>query len=348
MQGFSGSETAKSYSVEFRIGQRIHSVGDTRRIGTVKYIGPVEGYSGTWVGIDWDNEDGKHDGSINGVFYFQAKSSKSASFVRPHNLSSGISLLKALEIRYRTTSTKEEEDEMYVLSASNKRVAVQLLGKDKIQDKLSRFEELTSVSLSYLGVSCSGVSGQISMYVPVAIKFGLLLNHKCRADLKELDLTGNLLSDWKSMNHLTARRVEFRIESKRFRVERFENQRSLGLRIMGRSCKAFFDILILGNVEIRNSRGIFYISKKSSNGRLNCLMIPRGSAGWGWIRLGEVILENSMRYRDYNVYLEASRNRAMMETKNGGAFTAKKRELWKSSELREIEGSFWRISKGNP
>lgn len=167
----------------FKSGQRVHSAGDTRRIGTVKYVGSVEGYSGTWVGVDWDDGgQGKHDGSHNGVQYFQARGLKTASFVRPHNLSSGITLLEALQVRYRGTSTKEEEDEMYVLSSTNKRVSIELLGKEKIQNKLSRFEELTGVSLSFLGVSSPGPSSQISNTLP---------------NLKQLDLSGNLLSDWK-------------------------------------------------------------------------------------------------------------------------------------------------------
>ncbi|KAM7511499.1 hypothetical protein LguiB_010374 [Lonicera macranthoides] len=178
------SETPTN-SPELKIGQRVHSAGNSRRIGTVKYVGPVEGYSGNWVGIDWDNnEDGKHDGSINGVRYFKSKSPKSGSFVRAHNLSTGISLLKALEIRYKSTSTKEEEEEMYVLSATNRRVSIELLGKDKIQDKVSRFEELKGASLSYLGVSSSGPPCEISTTIP---------------NLKELDLTGNLLSEWKDI-----------------------------------------------------------------------------------------------------------------------------------------------------
>ncbi|KAG5576912.1 hypothetical protein H5410_057046 [Solanum commersonii] len=153
-------------SVGFLIGQRVHFVGDTHRIGTVKYVGAVEGYGGNWVGVDWDNGDGKHDGSHNGVRYFEAQGPKSASFVRPHNLSSGFALLKALELRYHGESTKEEEDEMYVLSASNKRVSIELLGKDKIQNKLSQFEELTSASLAYLGVSSAGPPGHINTTIP--------------------------------------------------------------------------------------------------------------------------------------------------------------------------------------
>ncbi|RYR63109.1 hypothetical protein Ahy_A04g020902 isoform A [Arachis hypogaea] len=171
----------------FRVGQRVHSSGDSRRIGTVKYVGPVEGYSGTWVGVDWDNGEGKHDGSVNGVQYFHAKSERSGSLVRAPNLSQGISLLEALEKRYRSKSTNDEEDEMYVLSTSNNRVSVQLVGKDKIQDKLSRFEELTNASLAYMGVSFPGIPDQINTTVP---------------NMKELDLTGNLLSDWKDVGKI--------------------------------------------------------------------------------------------------------------------------------------------------
>lgn len=177
-----------SDSSEFTIGKRVHSIGDSRKIGTVMYVGNVEGYSGTWIGVDWDNDgSGKHDGSHNGVRYFEAKSPKSASFNRPHTLSTGITLLEALKVRYHGASTKEEEDEMYVLSASNKRVSIQLMGKDKAQDKMSRFEQLTNASLSYLGVSSSGASEDIRTTIP---------------KLKELDLTGSLLSDWKDISSI--------------------------------------------------------------------------------------------------------------------------------------------------
>ncbi|VVA94930.1 unnamed protein product [Arabis nemorensis] len=179
---------AESSNESFKIGQRVHSLNDPRRVGTVKYVGGVEGYSGTWIGVDWDQDgDGKHDGSVNGVFYFNGRSQSSASFVRSQNLSRGITLLQALDLRYRTTSTKDEEDEMYVLSAKNKRVSIQLLGGDKIQDKLSHFEELTSASLSYLGVSSLGVSSDLGSILP---------------NLKQLDLTGNLISDWEEIGAL--------------------------------------------------------------------------------------------------------------------------------------------------
>ncbi|GAU16632.1 hypothetical protein TSUD_325820 [Trifolium subterraneum] len=172
-------EDSPNQTNEFNVGQRVHSSGDSTRIGTVKYVGNVEGYPDTWVGIDWDYGGGKHDGSINNVRYFHAKSEKSGSFVRPKNLCKGISLLQALEKRYRK--------EMYVLSTSNKKVSIELLGTREINDKLSRFEELTNASLAYMGVSSPGIPCELSTTVP---------------NIKELDLSGNLLSEWKDVGFI--------------------------------------------------------------------------------------------------------------------------------------------------
>ncbi|XP_008775749.2 tubulin-folding cofactor E isoform X2 [Phoenix dactylifera] len=171
----------------FRVGQRVHAIGNPRRTGTVRYVGEVEGHVGEWVGVDWDDGEGKHDGSVNGVRYFAAAGERSASFVRPKNLSAGISFIEALHLRYRGDSTKEEEDEMYVLSTSNKRVSIQLVGKNKVQEKLKHFEELRGASVSYLGVSFVEPSHEINALVP---------------NLEELDLTGNLLSKWQDIGSL--------------------------------------------------------------------------------------------------------------------------------------------------
>nr|XP_019708382.2 tubulin-folding cofactor E isoform X2 [Elaeis guineensis] len=171
----------------FRVGQRVHAMGNPRRTGTVRYVGAVEGHAGAWVGVDWDDGEGKHDGSVNGVRYFAAAGERSASFVRSKNLSAGISFIEALHLRYRGDSTKEEEDEMYILSTSKKRVSIQLVGKNKVQEKLKHFEELRGASVSYLGVSFVGSSDEINALVP---------------NLEELDLTGNLLSKWQDIGSL--------------------------------------------------------------------------------------------------------------------------------------------------
>jgi hypothetical protein len=45
---------------------------------------------------------------------------------------------------------------MYLLSVHQKRVAVELVGKAKIEKKLKQFEELTSASLIYANISSPG------------------------------------------------------------------------------------------------------------------------------------------------------------------------------------------------
>lgn len=104
-----GASLAAAGDAGFRVGQRVHAVGNARRTGTVRYVGALEGHAGAWVGIDWDDGEGKHGGSVNGVRYFFAAGERSASFVRPKNLSAGISFIEALHLRYRGDSTKEEE-----------------------------------------------------------------------------------------------------------------------------------------------------------------------------------------------------------------------------------------------
>ena len=43
-------------------------------LGTVRYTGPVEGTSGTWLGIEWDDHArGKHDGVHNNKRYFTCR-----------------------------------------------------------------------------------------------------------------------------------------------------------------------------------------------------------------------------------------------------------------------------------
>ncbi|KAK6926017.1 CAP Gly-rich domain [Dillenia turbinata] len=79
MQNSEKSDTSLSW--ELKIGERVHTIWDPQRIGTVKYVGAVEGHSGLWVGVDWDDGDAKHDGYLNGVRYFQATSPRCASFV---------------------------------------------------------------------------------------------------------------------------------------------------------------------------------------------------------------------------------------------------------------------------
>jgi tubulin-folding cofactor B len=64
------------------VGMRCSVAGGDRR-GTIKYIGSVEALgSGYWIGVQFDEPLGRHDGALMGKRYFDAPD-KYASFLRP-------------------------------------------------------------------------------------------------------------------------------------------------------------------------------------------------------------------------------------------------------------------------
>ena len=55
-----------------------------------RYIGPVCGSSGEWVGVCWDDASrGLHSGAHKGVAYFETRVAGGGSFVRRSRLSAG-------------------------------------------------------------------------------------------------------------------------------------------------------------------------------------------------------------------------------------------------------------------
>ena len=58
------------------------------------YIGPTDFEEGTWVGVELDTADGKHDGSVNGTRYFECRPGHGL-FVRP----------EAVRLALKTTAT---------------------------------------------------------------------------------------------------------------------------------------------------------------------------------------------------------------------------------------------------
>ncbi len=50
------------------VGTRLIHSG---HIGTVRFVGPVDGTQGSWIGVEWDDpQRGKHDGVKDGKRYF--------------------------------------------------------------------------------------------------------------------------------------------------------------------------------------------------------------------------------------------------------------------------------------
>ncbi|KAJ9059921.1 hypothetical protein DSO57_1036440 [Entomophthora muscae] len=68
----------------FEVGSRVKLLSPLR-YGTIRYVGTLSFVSGTWYGIELDNPDGKSDGLLQGIRYFQTQSMH-ALFVKKEKL----------------------------------------------------------------------------------------------------------------------------------------------------------------------------------------------------------------------------------------------------------------------
>ncbi|KAG6917930.1 hypothetical protein DXG01_000367 [Tephrocybe rancida] len=107
-------------------------------LGTVRYTGHVEGTSGLWLGIEWDDpKRGKHDG-----------------------------VKDALTSKYIETPHGSASQEKVILGSSQGSIVVEAVNLDKIRGKLADLSRLREVSLDSLDVASCDASGMIRQTCP--------------------------------------------------------------------------------------------------------------------------------------------------------------------------------------
>ncbi|XP_037970492.2 tubulin-specific chaperone E [Plutella xylostella] len=164
------------------IGSRIKC---SEHFATVKYIGEVQGYKGTWYGVEWDDPArGKHDGSVDGIQYFKTSGPKSGSFIRPNKIEPLVTCAEAIKKCYG-----DKEDEM--IAAHRKNVInewkremgapfIEMVGFEKIHQK-QKLDRLVEVCVHNQNV-CS--AGDVSALCP---------------GVQVLDLSKNLFCNWREV-----------------------------------------------------------------------------------------------------------------------------------------------------
>eukprot|EP00850_Spirogloea_muscicola_P017736 SM000155S01665 [mRNA] locus=s155:220096:224917:+ [translate_table: standard] len=179
----------------FRPGQRVRvaaaATGDgsqSHHAATVRYVGPVAGQAGDWLGVDWDDPSrGRHSGDAGGVSYFAAATPGGASFVRPSQACAGVSLLAALEARYTSREPTAGADDMYILSSGRRRLPIELVGRAQVEAQQARLDRLSVAYLPGAGVASAGCPGEL---------------RAAAGNLRELYISGHLLSYWEDVSRI--------------------------------------------------------------------------------------------------------------------------------------------------
>lgn len=165
---------------EHKTGDRIECCG---YLGTIQYIGAVEGHPGVWLGIDWDDPSrGKHNGTVNGVNYYQTRHPKSGSFVRREKVNFGQDIVKAIMTRYGNLSSIELSEQIKQQFQMNTNAPfIEVVGFDKVAEKQRSFDTLKIVDLQLQNINSVGE--------PLALQ-------KLCPNIQELNIAKNLFTSW--------------------------------------------------------------------------------------------------------------------------------------------------------
>lgn len=176
---------------EVRVGTRVSCDG---HYGVVRYVGPVVGTKGIWMGIEWDDPNrGKHNGCHNGAQYFYTRSDTGGSFIRPQKVDSPMSVPEAIRSKYLSGlegplgAHLDENKDVLLMETPRCNRVVEFVGPEKTATLLSRGETIKEVSLSHWPVDHPGEEGEVARLVP---------------NLTYLDLSHTLLSSWEQVAQL--------------------------------------------------------------------------------------------------------------------------------------------------
>ncbi|TKA82906.1 hypothetical protein B0A55_01163 [Friedmanniomyces simplex] len=101
-------------TAQHHAGQRLSLKG---QLLSVRYVGPVDGKSGEWLGVEWDDSTrGKHDGVHEGNKYFgcRSKSPSCASFLRSQQpWDKHRTFLEALREKYVSQTSAADQEAIY-------------------------------------------------------------------------------------------------------------------------------------------------------------------------------------------------------------------------------------------
>ena len=223
--------------MDFAVNQRRSYDGN---LCTIRYVGKVEGTSGDWLGVEWDNPTrGKHSGEHNGVRYFTCispvltsdammvlmtsgrnKKATPGSFVRPSRpADKPRGFLEALREKYASESVGQQGS--YGVNTGGpihdpikfSSKVVEEVGFDKIRRKLAELQELKIVLLD--GLRVAGV--QAGDGVQKGEAEGLEREGACREieetcpKIAQLDISRCLVSQWRDVKHICARLERLRV-----------------------------------------------------------------------------------------------------------------------------------------
>ncbi|CAF1970329.1 unnamed protein product [Rotaria magnacalcarata] len=151
-----------------------HILVDGKHPATLCYFGLVDNHPGEWIGIEWWNQQGKHNGTYNGKFYYKTKNPSNGSFIRRQRIQFGNSFTQAIQKQYIKSFSND-----YI----NDDINYSLFGK-QYSDYVLDLSSLIRIDYSCQWVNEFDDNNQID---------------KNLNQIKELNVRQNLITNWSQL-----------------------------------------------------------------------------------------------------------------------------------------------------
>ena len=178
------------------IGQRIAQKG---KFGSIRYLGKIRNNpkagDDLWLGVEWDEEgSGKHNGTVDGEFYFSPEfhknsplwpETKSCSFLRYGKVQiGGDTFNDAIMKKYcpedmmtaseREITREKEEKDLYVNTEGGKGMKkIVIVGAEQAFNWRSDVKSQRDISLAQMQISSLGAKGALNEVIPSAMNLYL-------------------------------------------------------------------------------------------------------------------------------------------------------------------------------
>lgn len=176
-----------------REGDRVREAAEGGGRGTVRYVGPVDGHRGEYVGVEWDNRArGKHNGVLGGRQYFKLRTVRGggqgtgegevgASFLRAKRLQRGETVGAALRRKYCGDAAEVAAAIAHSNAAAGSGAPLEVCGVEGLVLDSSGLAKLEAAYVPGSLATSAGTQGDLSATV---------------GPLRVLDLSGTLLFEW--------------------------------------------------------------------------------------------------------------------------------------------------------
>ncbi|KAG5438845.1 hypothetical protein PCANB_002565 [Pneumocystis canis] len=163
------------------IGDRISFKGNCC---TIKYIGPLKGIKGQWLGVEWDDPSrGKHNGTYLDQTYFECRKKNSGSFIKQNKIRDiSRTFVEAFNDKYGYKNIEEYKD-FQSKNLENNNADIKIYEIYYPKNKPEQISKLCIAALNHMSISQLGNIKEIK--------------ERC-VDILEIDLSGNLLN-WKTV-----------------------------------------------------------------------------------------------------------------------------------------------------